>query len=508
MKILSLILALVCSAFSYGQTGTNTSNRLIGISSNGDVTFFKDDDTDLSSVSTTAASGHGIFYNPADSLIYGLLDFGGDRNLYRINPFTGATTLIYDFNDPFMHTADIANNNKVYAVIGNGSGDAQDVMELDMNTLIETLIYTTGASSSRAIEFNPVDSSLYVYEGWSNLCYVYDLGSGTETSNTTSGMNDELHGAFYNEEDDLFLTSAYGGEMYETTSGSYFTGTLFHTSTHTAIMDLTEFPIIRAESDTVEFCSDSTMLSVIYSGTNFDWYKDGVLIPNANNDSIWVSADGEYQALVEIGTSGNHVWSRPIVVQSEAHVSITSSTNDVWLCPNNPLTLTGATTGTLQWLLNGVAIPGATGPTYVPSVAGAYNQQRTVPSGCTDTASTPFNVILATIPVVNITQANMDTVLCQGESIVLNGVNGLYLQWTLNGFWIPIANSPNYTATQPGAYNLIKTNVSGCSDTASHPYIIYELDGPEVDISQAFNDSILCPGRNVCTNCIYGSRKY
>ena len=54
--------------------------------------------------------------------------------------------------------------------------------------------------------------------------------------------------------------------------------------------------------------------------------------------------------------------------------------------------LDGAVGGTLQWYHNGIAIPGATGPTYIATDDGYYNQMQTNDDGCSDTAAVPFNI--------------------------------------------------------------------------------------------------------------------
>ncbi|MCB9234670.1 MAG: T9SS type A sorting domain-containing protein [Bacteroidia bacterium] len=49
----------------------------------------------------------------------------------------------------------------------------------------------------------------------------------------------------------------------------------------------------------------------------------------------------------------------------------------------NPPTLTSSASSGNQWFLNGLVIPGAVNPTYVPTVTGLYGLAVTVPPGCT-----------------------------------------------------------------------------------------------------------------------------
>ncbi|MEX1192087.1 MAG: T9SS type A sorting domain-containing protein [Brumimicrobium sp.] len=395
-KIITLCLLLVAN-FSFGQD--TTSWRMVGLSSgSGEIVFHNSDSTNLTTVSHGFGSGHAIFINPVDDLAYMFVDAGsGDRNLYQVNPFDGTSVLTHDFTQDYIHTADIGNDGVLYCLVGNGAANAGELVTLDLNTLneVNTGFFTT-ATGSRAMEFHPGDSSLYIFEGDSDMLYVVDLATNAETSLTTTGMNDELHGAFYVEEEDIFHLSAYGGEMY-VTDNSYLNGTQYsNTDTY---MDLSYIKTISAASDIFGYCpntsTDSLMIRLLYDVQNFSWYKDSVEL-TTTNDTIYASSPGTYRALMEIGTTGNYMWSRAIIVEEY------------------------------------------------------------------------------TVPNVNITQADNDTLICPNETIVLTGVNGQDLQWYLNGAAINGATSNSYPATSAGSYNLLKTNTNGCSDSSAVAYVIYE----------------------------------
>lgn len=103
----------------------------------------------------------------------------------------------------------------------------------------------------------------------------------------------------------------------------------------------------------------------------------------------------------------------------------------------------------------------STGQTLSVSATGTYSV--VVTNNCGADADT-VSITINTIPVVTIT-GNPN--LCAGGSTLLTGAVGGTRQWYLNGQIIPGATNTTYTATVPGVYNMIKTNLSGCSDSAA-----------------------------------------
>lgn len=57
--------------------------------------------------------------------------------------------------------------------------------------------------------------------------------------------------------------------------------------------------------------------------------------------------------------------------------------------------------------------------------------------------------------------------VCSGDSITLTGSSGGTSQWYVNGVLIVGATSNTYSTDQPGVYNMIKTNLNGCADSAA-----------------------------------------
>lgn len=62
---------------------------------------------------------------------------------------------------------------------------------------------------------------------------------------------------------------------------------------------------------------------------------------------------------------------------------------------------------------------------------------------------------------------SQDTLLCVEDTLLITGSFGGTSRWYRNGILIPGANTNQYYATQNGHYNMTKTNMNGCTDSAA-----------------------------------------
>lgn len=488
MKKLLLSLTFLGTVLSYAQD--TTAFRLVA--GGYDQVHFFNNDTTYMETNSTSGVVHVLFINPADSLLYGIIDdpgSTGDRNLYTIDPFSGATSLVADLTITYTNSGDIGEG-VLYLISGNGDGTPGVVTSVDLGTFAETTLFTSavaGAGNPTATEYNPNDSSIYIFNSFDYELYVYDLASGTESAATSftynSSDNDEHHGAYYDADNDQFLLGTYGGEIYQTNTSPYTTldfiydGTSSESTLDLCILDYT----LRSDTNYYhEYCPnvDSFMVSLIYDVASVKWYKDGVEIPGATNDTIWVSAAGTYRALMEIGTTGDFVWSEVIECDpyTVPNVNITAN-GDSMLCSNESMiTLTGANPGggSAQWYMDGTMIGGETGQTIDVTQAGVYNQIKINADGCSDSSAVGYEVFVDNTPLtVTISNTNSDTEICPGETIVLDGATaGGTLQWFMDGMAIAGETGTSYDATAEGSYNLLMTLNTGCSDSSATAYVI------------------------------------
>jgi hypothetical protein len=140
-------------------------------------------------------------------------------------------------------------------------------------------------------------------------------------------------------------------------------------------------PTVTASGPTT-FCTGGSVNLSSSSATGNQWFKDGSLIASAIN-----------QAYSAIETGSYTVKNKANGCLSSASTAVAVTANPIPGQPSitqNGNTLQSSSASGNQWLLNGTAIPGATGTTYSPTSSGQYTVQVTT-NGCTGMASAVFN---------------------------------------------------------------------------------------------------------------------
>jgi hypothetical protein len=141
-----------------------------------------------------------------------------------------------------------------------------------------------------------------------------------------------------------------------------------------------------------------------------------------------------------------------------------------------------------QWFKNGVELNAETAQTYYASTPGVYNCRVSDVCG-TDTVSTSFVVQQNPLPIVNVSGSST---YCTGTPVTLTGSSGGSSQWYLNGAPISGETSNTLSASAPGVYNMTKTNMNGCTDSAATGITVTEFALPLVTLSS--------PLASVCNN--------
>ncbi|KAA9345966.1 Ig-like domain-containing protein [Adhaeribacter soli] len=139
-------------------------------------------------------------------------------------------------------------------------------------------------------------------------------------------------------------------------------------------------PTTICQGNTVTLTGSSSTTGVIYQ-----WFLNGTAIPGANTPTYTVNSAGAYT----------------VVATSTANCTSTSTTTNITVdpLPATPTitqsggTLTSSAATGNQWYLNGTAIAGATGQTYVATANGAYTVVTTSTNGCPSAPSVAVNII-------------------------------------------------------------------------------------------------------------------
>ncbi len=168
------------------------------------------------------------------------------------------------------------------------------------------------------------------------------------------------------------------------------------------------------------------------------------------------------------------------------------------VCAGTNVTLTATPTGGLATYTYAWTGPNSfTASTANPTISGittsgAGTYTCVITDNCSTTTTVTVTMAVNPLPVVSITG---NTSVCAGDSTLLTGSSGGTSQWYLNGVLIPGATTNTYMASVAGVYNMIKTNLNGCADSAATG-ITFTINAlPTVTASATA--TTVCSGSNV-----------
>lgn len=163
-----------------------TALRFIAITAwdSEDIIFFKNDTTDLygvvSNIHGNDFTGHALFVNPNDGLLYAVVDSANDygtttRAIYKVNPLTGQFIGVMDLAD-WTASATITPEGRVFAIEGNNDPNPGQINEIDLVNLTKTPVAFSNIpdGANRGMIYNPNDSSLYIYSPLYRFSFYYE----------------------------------------------------------------------------------------------------------------------------------------------------------------------------------------------------------------------------------------------------------------------------------------------------------------------------------------------
>lgn len=240
---------------------------------------------------------------------------------------------------------------------------------------------------------------------------------------------------------------------------------------------------------------DSTRLGVSLWTGNYQWYRNGQLLPQATDTSIWVSQAGLYSFTFR-DTAGCTGYGDTINVQMlpkpQARIILSDSG---LVCSGRSTSLFAQPAGghSYVWLRNGLVIPHQGNSFLEVTDSGYYQVAVTNLQGCTDTSALVEIQILP--PVMASISSAGGLQACEGDSIQLIGnAGGGQGQWLFNNQVIVGAIDSVYWAKWSGVYRFLVSNSLGCTDTSGVLSLSFQ---PKVQPPiQIIGTDTLCPGEN------------
>ncbi len=269
-------------------------------------------------------------------------------------------------------------------------------------------------------------------------------------------------------------------------------------------------PVITPLGDTT-FCPGSFVVLTANpgAGLSYQWYVGGVAISGALSSEYIAATGGSYQVSETLSADGCAATSIPMLVTVDNPVATISTTGGITtMCAGSSITL-NANIGigfTYQWLLGGIAIPGAVASSYATTLAGDYSVIVTNSTGCSATSAV-ITLSINPSPTANIVLSGPIT-FCQGGSVMMTtdyAADNTY-QWYNAAGAIPGANGLSYTATTTGGYYVIVTNGFGCSATSVTTNVVAN-PLPNVAITKS-GPAIFCAGGSITLSVVTGGYAY
>ncbi len=162
---------------------------------------------------------------------------------------------------------------------------------------------------------------------------------------------------------------------------------------------------------------------------------------------------------------------------------------DTAICGNESLLLDATFPNSTYLWSNGATSPTVT----VTSFPATFSVTVTDTTGTYTPGSDTINISGLNIPPVAINPSGTVAV-CTGGSLLLTGSNGGTSIWYRDGVQIPGPHSNSYLVTTPGTYNMTKTNLNGCTDSAAVGTTVNFVSPPVAGWSAAIDSFNITPG--------------
>jgi sugar lactone lactonase YvrE len=238
----------------------------------------------------------------------------------------------------------------------------------------------------------------------------------------------------------------------------------------------------------LEYCyGGSVSISVNNNGVSqsYQWYQNGTALPSTTNTLTVQNTSGNVYVQVTRNSCVQNSSTLAVVVNP---LPVVNAGPNSTICLGNAATL--STTGTNTYFWSNILQPltvlsTANSLTVSPVSNSTYLLKGTSAAGCINYDTVAVNV--NPLPVVD---AGSPQTLCFGNSVTLNGSGALSYVWNNN-----ITNGISFNPSQTTMYQVVGTDVNGCSKSDSVLVTVNQLP----NVNAGVNDSI-CLGNSYTLN--------
>eukprot|EP01136_Pigoraptor_vietnamica_P041936 Opistho-1_new@15509 len=197
------------------------------------------------------------------------------------------------------------------------------------------------------------------------------------------------------------------------------------TSINVTVNPLPITPLVSTSGPTT-FCTGNSILLSSSAVNGNQWYKDGVVISGANNQTFNANSAGSYTVVVTDANTCSSLPSAPVVITVNPLPSAPtiSASGPVTFCSGNNVILSSSITNGNQWYKDGFAIVGEVGQTYVATTSGSYTVTTTNSNGCVSAPSIATIVDVVALPTATISYGGISFCNRGTASVTQTGQGG------------------------------------------------------------------------------------
>ncbi|MFA4868547.1 MAG: hypothetical protein WC623_10130, partial [Pedobacter sp.] len=265
------------------------------------------------------------------------------------------------------------------------------------------------------------------------------------------------------------------------------------------ILIVNDIPTKPVIAGTRNICEDGSVLLTAdpVNAKGYQWYFNGVLIPNENSYRLVIFEHGTYTLAIKNELGCWSVKSDPKVINLVLFPKPVINHDDLMVCAGNKVRLTTGLGAMYQWLKDGQDIPGATDQEYIAEESGEYSVIITNAIGCERSSDRVTVEILAPLPVPTISVDQDKLTFCEGGSIELISSSAAGNQWYKDGNEIAGATDQKYVATESGIYTVRFTDANGCYTVSAGVTVLENQLPPPPSITVDQEKLTFCEGGSV-----------